>query len=71
MSSGTQMERHLNTILLSVAVAVLGWIGLSTQATAVKVAAIETKIDSMVLMSTDHEARIRELERRTGTSTGR
>lgn len=60
------MERHLNTVLLSVAVAVLGWIGLSTHQTAVKLAAIEAKLDTISSRSNDHEARIRLLERSSG-----
>ena len=55
---------NLNTILMFVALGVLGWIGLSTQATAVKLAAIETKMDSVVEESQDHETRIRSLERK-------
>lgn len=69
MSNGTPSASklsiaNLNTLLMFIALGVLGWIGLSTQATAVKLAAIETKIESMVDKGQDHEARIRNLERK-------
>lgn len=40
--SGTAFERHAQTVLASIAVLLLGWIGLTTQSTQVKLSKIET-----------------------------
>lgn len=54
---------NLNTILMVITVAVLGWVGYEVAHTGKQMAALEVKIDNVTRTQSDHELRLRYLER--------